>query len=186
MQVPKIVGYHGHNNQQPGFHNTLSPPPLAYEIQLRSDHFTAGSVDMRIVPKIIGYHGHNNQQLGFANSVEAVITGVEMVDGQQLGFANSVADVITGVEMMTAVNWGVNEVKDVEMVDGSYLGMGRGSGNTCLEQLLCFFKNPKFDVRPVLEAIEKHLIPLRTSGVEWGVSIPYLIQVASLSSRSTP
>ena len=33
------------------------------------------------VPKRIGYHGHNNQQLGFANSVEAIITGVEMVDG---------------------------------------------------------------------------------------------------------
>jgi isopropylmalate/homocitrate/citramalate synthase len=42
-------------------------------------------------------------------------------------------------------------IEGIEMVDGSYLGMGRGSGNTCLEQLLCFFKNPKFDVRPVME-----------------------------------
>jgi len=56
-------------------------------------------------------------------------------NNQQLGFANSVEGVIEGIEM----------------VDGSYLGMGRGSGNTCLEQLLCFFKNPNFDVRPVMQ-----------------------------------
>jgi hypothetical protein len=93
------------------------------------------------VPKILGYHGHNNQQLGFANSVEGVIEGIDMVDG-------------------------------------SFLGMGRGSGNTCLEQLLCFFKNPKFDPRPVFDAIQKHFIPLRLSGTEWGVTIPYLIQGA--------
>ena len=94
-----------------------------------------------IVPKIIGIHGHNNQQLGFANSVEGVIEGIDMVDG-------------------------------------SFLGMGRGSGNTCIEQLLCFFRNPKFDPRPVFEAIQEHFIPLRLSGTEWGVSIPYLIQGA--------
>ena len=94
-----------------------------------------------IVPKIIGIHGHNNQQLGFANSVEGVTEGIDMVDG-------------------------------------SFLGMGRGSGNTCLEQLLCFFKNPKFDPRPVFDCIQKHFIPLRLAGTEWGVSIPYLIQGA--------
>jgi len=92
-----------------------------------------------VVPKVIGFHGHNNQQLGFANTVDGVIEGIEMVDG-------------------------------------SYLGMGRGSGNTCLEQLICFFKNPKYDPRPIFGVIQKHFIPLRKDKVEWGVSIPYLIQ----------
>jgi 4-hydroxy 2-oxovalerate aldolase len=92
-------------------------------------------------PKVIGYHGHNNQQLGFANTVEGVIEGIEMIDG-------------------------------------SYLGMGRGSGNTCIEQLLCFLHNPKYDPRPVFAAIEKHFNPMRLAvDPEWGVSIPYLIQV---------
>mmetsp|Transcript_19197 Transcript_19197/g.52994 ORF Transcript_19197/g.52994 Transcript_19197/m.52994 type:complete len:735 (-) Transcript_19197:41-2245(-) len=91
-------------------------------------------------PKIIGYHGHNNQQLGFANSVEGIIEGLEFVDG-------------------------------------SVLGMGRGSGNTCLEQILCFLHNPKYDPRPIFEVIEKHFIALRKT-TEWGVSIPYLIQGA--------
>jgi len=93
-------------------------------------------------PKVIGYHGHNNQQLGFANTVEGVIEGIEMIDG-------------------------------------SYLGLGRGSGNTCLEQLLCFLHNPKYDPRPVFAVIEKHFAPMRLAAdPEWGVSIPYLIQGA--------
>ena len=35
------------------------------------------------------------------------------------------------------------------------------------------------------QVIEKHFIPLREKGTEWGVSIPYLIQVPRLDVPST-
>jgi len=87
--------------------------------------------------KTIGYHGHNNQQLAFANTIEAIIHNC---------------------------NW----------VDGSMYGIGRGAGNCPLEMLVSFLKNPKFDPRPIYEAVQRHLIPLRKK-IDWGYHIPYLI-----------
>jgi len=87
--------------------------------------------------KTIGFHGHNNQQLAFANTIEAIIHGCNYVDG-------------------------------------TMYGIGRGAGNCPLELLISFLKNPKFDPRPVYEAVQKQMIPLREK-IEWGFHIPYLI-----------
>jgi 4-hydroxy 2-oxovalerate aldolase len=38
--------------------------------------------------------------------------------------------------------------------------------------LLGFLRNPKFNLRPIVEVIQNHLIPLRRE-IEWGPSIPY-------------
>eukprot|EP01065_Artemidia_motanka_P027770 TRINITY_DN32978_c0_g1_i1.p1 TRINITY_DN32978_c0_g1~~TRINITY_DN32978_c0_g1_i1.p1 ORF type:complete len:752 (+),score=239.41 TRINITY_DN32978_c0_g1_i1:58-2256(+) len=89
--------------------------------------------------KVIGFHGHNNMQMAFANTVQAICT-----------------------------------LEGVVMVDGSILGLGRGGGNTTTENLLCFLKNPKFKLRPVLEVIQTHVQALQKE-FEWGPSIPYLI-----------
>ena len=43
-----------------------------------------------------------------------------------------------------------------------------------MELLIGFLKNPKFDIRPILEVIEKEFIPLREK-MEWGYLIPYAI-----------
>jgi 4-hydroxy 2-oxovalerate aldolase len=43
-----------------------------------------------------------------------------------------------------------------------------------MELLLSFLKNPKFKLRPVIEAAEKVFVPLRKK-MDWGYSIPYLI-----------
>jgi len=87
--------------------------------------------------KEIGFHGHNNLQLGFANTIEAIIAGANRLDA-------------------------------------TMNGIGRGAGNCPMELLLHFLKNPKFNLRPVLQCLQDHFIPLREK-IEWGYIIPYLI-----------
>jgi 4-hydroxy 2-oxovalerate aldolase len=54
------------------------------------------------------------------------------------------------------------------------LGFGRGAGNCHTELLLGFLRNPKFDLRPVIEVIQNYLVPLRRE-IEWGPLVPYNI-----------
>jgi 4-hydroxy 2-oxovalerate aldolase len=87
--------------------------------------------------KTVGFHGHNNQQLAFSNTIEAIIHGANRLDG-------------------------------------SLYGIGRGAGNCPIELLMSFLKNPKFDLRPILRAIQTEMLPL-TKKIHWGYHIPYLI-----------
>ena len=87
--------------------------------------------------KKFGFHGHNNQQLAFSNTIQAIIN-------------------------------------HVDYLDGSVSGMGRGAGNCTTELLLSFLKNPKYDLRPVLDAIQELFLPLRDK-YEWGYIIPQMI-----------
>lgn len=87
--------------------------------------------------KEIGFHGHNNQQLAFSNTIEAIIHGANFLDA-------------------------------------TVYGLGRAAGNCPLELLVGFLKNPKFDLRPILDLISKEFIPLRER-MEWGYIIPYAI-----------
>jgi len=87
--------------------------------------------------KEVGFHGHNNQQLAFGNTIEAIIH-----DGNYL--------------------------------DATVYGIGRAAGNCPLELLVGFLKNPKFDIRPLLDLISKEFVPLRNK-IEWGYIIPYAI-----------
>jgi len=87
--------------------------------------------------KEVGFHGHNNQQLAFGNTIEAII-------------------------------------HNANFLDGTVYGIGRAAGNCPLELLIGFLKNPKFNIRPVLDLISKEFIPLRDK-MEWGYIIPYAI-----------
>ncbi|MFH1363668.1 MAG: aldolase catalytic domain-containing protein [Candidatus Omnitrophota bacterium] len=87
--------------------------------------------------KEVGFHGHNNQQLAFSNTIEAIIHGANYLDA-------------------------------------TVYGIGRAAGNCPLELLIGFLKNPKFDIRPILDLISKEFIPLRDK-IEWGYIIPYAI-----------
>jgi 4-hydroxy 2-oxovalerate aldolase len=84
--------------------------------------------------------------------------GIHTHNNQQLAFANTIEAIIAGVNR----------------VDATLYGMGRGAGNCPLELLLSFLKNPKFDIRPLIEVIQTEFIPLKAD-VEWGYHIPYLI-----------
>jgi len=84
--------------------------------------------------------------------------GVHCHNSQQLAFANTIEGIIKGANY----------------VDGTLYGLGRGAGNCPLELLLGFLKNPKFAIVPVLDVIEKDIIPL-TKEIEWGYHIPYML-----------
>ena len=90
-----------------------------------------------IKTKEIGFHGHNNQQLAFSNTIEAII-------------------------------------HDANYMDATIYGIGRAAGNCTLELLIGFLKNPKFDIRPILDIIAKDFLPLKKE-IEWGYIIPYAI-----------
>ncbi|MCK5393734.1 MAG: aldolase catalytic domain-containing protein [Candidatus Omnitrophica bacterium] len=77
---------------------------------------------------------------------------------QQLAFSNTIEAII----------------HNVNYVDATVYGIGRAAGNCPLELLLGFLKNPKFDIRPILDLISKELVPLREK-IEWGYIIPYAI-----------
>jgi 4-hydroxy 2-oxovalerate aldolase len=84
--------------------------------------------------------------------------GIHTHNNRQLAFANTIQAIID----------------DCNILDASVFGIGRGPGNCPLELLLTFLKNPKYDVRPVLELIQTHYLPLSRT-IEWGYIIPYMI-----------
>ena len=84
--------------------------------------------------------------------------GIHTHNNQQLAFANTIEGIIAGINRL----------------DATMYGMGRGAGNCPLELLLSFLKNPKFDVRPILEVIQELFIPQKAE-TEWGYHIPYMI-----------
>jgi 4-hydroxy 2-oxovalerate aldolase len=84
--------------------------------------------------------------------------GIHAHNNQQLGFGNTIEAII----------------HDANFVDGTVYGLGRAAGNCPMELLIGFLKNPKFDIRPILDLISKEFIPLQ-SKMEWGYIIPYAI-----------
>ena len=44
-----------------------------------------------------------------------------------------------------------------------------------MELLMCFLKNPKYDVKPVLRFLQDYMLPLKKNGVVWGYDIQYLL-----------
>ncbi len=90
-----------------------------------------------IKTKQLGFHGHNNQQLAFSNTIQAVMN-------------------------------------KVDFLDATVSGIGRGAGNCTTELLLGFLKNPKYDIRPVLDALSELFVPL-SEKYEWGYIIPQMI-----------
>ena len=82
--------------------------------------------------------------------------GFHAHNNQQLAFSNTQQAIIEGVNLL----------------DATVNGIGRGAGNCNLELLLNFLKNPKFDVRPVYNAIQSHFVPLRRE-IEWGFNDIY-------------
>ena len=82
--------------------------------------------------------------------------GMHAHNNMQLAFANTLEAIILGANR----------------VDATMMGLGRGAGNCCMELLLGFLRNPKFDLRPIIDLIQNHIEPLRET-VEWGPLIPY-------------
>lgn len=84
--------------------------------------------------------------------------GLHMHNNMQLAFSNTIAGASKGVTFL----------------DSSVYGMGRAAGNCTTELLLSYLKAARYDVRPVLGLIEKHMISMREKW-DWGYLIPYMI-----------
>ncbi|MHC4131476.1 MAG: aldolase catalytic domain-containing protein [Planctomycetota bacterium] len=84
--------------------------------------------------------------------------GVHCHNNQQLAFSNTIEGII----------------HNANFVDGSLFGIGRGPGNCCLELLIGFLKNPKFDLSSILQVLQDYMLPMREE-IEWGYIIPYMI-----------
>lgn len=85
--------------------------------------------------------------------------GIHAHNNQQLAFANTIEAVGDGVDWL----------------DGTYSAMGRGAGNCAMELLLGFLRNPKYNVYPAIQFIEKHMMKLKQEGVVWGYDLQYLM-----------
>jgi 4-hydroxy 2-oxovalerate aldolase len=94
----------------------------------------------------------------FNDILKTKIVGFHGHNHQQLAFGNTIEGIIHGANF----------------VDGSVYGIGRAAGNCPLELLIGFLKNPKFDLRPILDLIAQEFVPLRET-IEWGYTIPYAI-----------
>jgi 4-hydroxy 2-oxovalerate aldolase len=84
--------------------------------------------------------------------------GIHMHNNQQLAFANTIEGIIKGINYL----------------DATIYGMGRAAGNCPLELLLGFLRNPKFDIRTVLDLVQKYFVGLHAD-LRWGYEIPYAI-----------
>ena len=84
--------------------------------------------------------------------------GIHTHNNQQLAFANTIEAII----------------RNINYLDATIYGIGRAAGNCPLELLLGFLKNPKFDIRPILEVLESEFVHLKKE-IEWGYTIPYMI-----------
>ncbi|CRI65807.1 putative 4-hydroxy-2-oxovalerate aldolase [Thiocapsa sp. KS1] len=84
--------------------------------------------------------------------------GIHAHNNLQLAFANTIEAIILGCNR----------------VDSTIFGFGRGAGNCHTELLLGFLRNPKFNVRPIIEVIQNRMLPLRKE-LDWGPSVPYNI-----------
>lgn len=84
--------------------------------------------------------------------------GIHTHNNMQLAFANTLLGKENGVIYL----------------DASLMGMGRAAGNCPTELLVGTLNNPHYHLSPVLELLEKHMIPMRDK-VEWGYTIPYAI-----------
>ncbi|MDA8164264.1 MAG: aldolase catalytic domain-containing protein [Desulfobacteraceae bacterium] len=94
----------------------------------------------------------------YMESLPGKTIGIHAHNNQQLAFANTIAAIINGINYL----------------DATLYGIGRGAGNCPLELLISFLKNPKFKVRPLIDAIEQEILPWREK-IDWGYFIPYMV-----------
>ncbi len=85
--------------------------------------------------------------------------GIHAHNNQQLAFANTIEALRNGASFL----------------DATVSGMGRGAGNCFMESLLGFLKNPKYNLVPIMDLVEKHMANIKAEGNVWGYDIPYLL-----------
>ena len=85
--------------------------------------------------------------------------GIHAHNNQQLAFANTIEAVTKGASYL----------------DATVSGMGRGAGNCYMESLLAFLRNPRYNLVPVMDFVQKYILEEKQKGSIWGYDIPYLL-----------
>lgn len=85
--------------------------------------------------------------------------GIHAHNNQQLAFANTIEALSNGASLL----------------DATVSGMGRGAGNCFMESLLAFLRNPKYNLVPVMDFVQKYIKAEKAKGNVWGYDIPYLL-----------
>lgn len=85
--------------------------------------------------------------------------GIHAHNNQQLAFANTIEALTNGASML----------------DATVNGMGRGAGNCFIESLLAFLRNPKYNLVPIMDFVQKYIQEEKAKGSIWGYDIPYLL-----------
>lgn len=143
--------------------NIMAVSQVSFEqLQHALDMLTATSVDViYLVDSYGSLYPENASELAqiyiYAAEKAGKSIGFHAHNNQNLAFANTIDTMSYGVSYL----------------DATVQGMGRGAGNCPVELLLGFLKNPKYNLRAILDFIEKYMIPLRESGVVWGYDLQY-------------
>ena len=61
------------------------------------------------------------------------------------------------------------------LLDGTAYGMGRGAGNCHMEALLGYFNGKKYHIEPLLDLVQKYMVPLKEQGALWGYNTSYML-----------
>ncbi len=85
--------------------------------------------------------------------------GIHAHNNQQLAFANTIEALTNGASLL----------------DATVSGMGRGAGNCYMESLLAFLRNPRYNLVPVMDFVQKYIQAEKEKGNVWGYDIPYLL-----------
>ena len=85
--------------------------------------------------------------------------GIHAHNNQQLAFANTIEAVTKGASYL----------------DATVSGMGRGAGNCYMESLLAFLRNPRYNLVPIMDFVQKYIMEEKAKGSIWGYDIPYLL-----------
>jgi 4-hydroxy 2-oxovalerate aldolase len=84
--------------------------------------------------------------------------GIHAHNNLQLAYANTIE----------AISLGAN------YLDATMAGLGRGAGNCPMELLLGLLRDPKYQLRPVLQCVAETIEPLRHK-LGWGFDLPYML-----------
>jgi 4-hydroxy 2-oxovalerate aldolase len=125
------------------------------------DELAATSFDMIYLVDSFGYfYSEQIHYLAekYLTRLKGKQVGIHCHDNRNLAFANTIEGIIKGINRL----------------DATIFGIGRAAGNCQLEMLMSFLKNPKYDVRPILDLIEKYFIEMKKE-LRWGYEIPYAI-----------
>lgn len=85
--------------------------------------------------------------------------GIHAHNNQQLAFANTIEALSNGASLL----------------DATVSGMGRGAGNCYMESLLAFLRNPRYNLVPVMDFVQKYIQAEKDKGNVWGFDLPYLL-----------